>query len=129
MSKTILVIDDSETSLFLLQTILDENDDLEYILQGNSIQALETIQTRQVDLVFLDLMMPEMNGFEFLENLKADPHLKNIPVIVLTAMQDKASEEKAVKMGALDYMKKPLDVNELEDKIWRYLFKNVKPKQ
>ena len=121
MAKNILVIDDSETSLYLLQSILDENPGYDYILEKNSMHAFETLKERDVDLIFLDLMMPGMTGYEFLEKIQADPELKNIPVIILSAMHDDGSEKKAKNMGATDYMKKPLDVDELEEKMRFYL--------
>jgi CheY-like chemotaxis protein len=121
MAKNILVIDDSETSLYLLQSILDENPGYDNILEKNSMHAFETLKERDVDLIFLDLMMPGMTGYEFLEKIQADPELKNIPVIILSAMHDDGSEKKAKNMGAADYMKKPLDVDELEEKMRIYL--------
>ncbi len=121
MPKTVLVIDDSETSLYLLQSILEENPGIEYILEKNSLHALETLKERNVDLIFMDLMMPGMTGYEFLEKIQEDPEHKDIPVIILSAMHDDASEKKGKNMGAAEYLKKPLDVYKLEEKMRFYL--------
>ena len=121
MSKKILVVDDSETSLFLIQSIFDENEHIDFILETDGQKALEILTQNKPDLVLLDLMMPDFNGFDFLEKAKQDPQTREIPIVALTALQDVESEKRATELGAVDYIKKPIDINELEDKINQYL--------
>ncbi len=74
-------------------------------------------QSLQPDLILLDLMMPVMDGFEVLRRLKDDQSTGHIPVIILTAKIDSASERECMRLGAVDYIKKPWGPRELEDRI------------
>jgi len=121
MNYKILVVDDSETSLLLIQSIFDGKEDMNILLESSGQKALDHLTTSQPDLIVLDLLMPELDGFEFLKQAKANPKNRNIPIIVLTALQDHDSEKKALELGATDYIRKPLDINEVEEKIYRCL--------
>lgn len=118
--KTVLIIDDSETSLFLMQSFFEENKHIDYILEENSIKGLKIVKSRPVDLIILDLMMPEMNGYQFLEKIRSDSETRNIPIMVLSAIQEEESLKKAMELGASGYMKKPLNIRELEKNIGTY---------
>jgi putative two-component system response regulator len=72
-------------------------------------QALEILKSRAFDLVLLDIMMPVMDGYEVLKEMKADQHLKSIPVIMITAIDDATSAARCIDMGAEDYLTKPFD--------------------
>ena len=71
--------------------------------------ALEAIKKNSFDLILLDVMMPEMNGYQVLEQLKADPSLRNVPVIVLSALDEIGSVVRCIELGAEDYLPKPFD--------------------
>ena len=72
-------------------------------------QALEMIQTQRFDLVLLDIVMPELDGYQVLEQMKGDNQLRDIPVIVVSALDEMDSIVKGIKMGAEDYLPKPFD--------------------
>ncbi|PYJ65303.1 MAG: adenylate/guanylate cyclase domain-containing response regulator, partial [Verrucomicrobia bacterium] len=75
----------------------------------NGCEALEMIKEQPFDLVLLDIMMPEMDGYQVLRQLKSDPTLREIPVIVLSALGEIESVVKCIEMGAEDYLPKPFD--------------------
>ena len=112
----ILVIDDDADVRGVVGTLLTQAGyqtiDAEYGLNGYS-----KAQSEQPDLILLDLMMPVMDGFEVLRKLKGDPTTQTIPVIILTARIDAASERECMQSGATDYIKKPWGLRELEDRI------------
>src|SRR5918997_4710187 len=75
----------------------------------NGIEALEMVRTRKFDLMLLDVMMPEMDGYETLRLMKTDPYLRDIPVIMISALDDMESVVRCIEMGAEDYLPKPFD--------------------
>jgi DNA-binding response OmpR family regulator len=72
-------------------------------------QALQLLQERDIDLVLLDVMMPELNGYEVLERLKADDRLRHVPVIMISALDQVESVVRCIELGAEDYLPKPFD--------------------
>jgi DNA-binding response OmpR family regulator len=114
----ILVVDDSTINNILLQNYLEENN-FEVITALNGPDALEIIRKEQIDLVLLDVMMPEFSGFDFLKYLKINN--LSVPVIVITANADVEYKEKSIALGAKDYLNKPIQFNELKDKINKVL--------
>ena len=109
--KLVLVVDDESVNRQLLGYIV--SNDYEVIYAENGVDALEKVQANQENLsmILLDLLMPEMDGFELLKILKSNESLKQIPVIVLTA--EKSAEVKALNMGAADFITKPYDMPEV----------------
>ena len=85
MTKTILAIDDNQDFLDLLKILLEDSG-YRVLLADSAAKAMESMETEPPDAVILDLMMPQRNGFEFLENLRWDTRFEKLPVIVLTAM-------------------------------------------
>lgn len=102
----ILVVDDTETNIDLLLEILDE--DYELSVAMNGADALEAVEDTPPDLILLDIMMPEMDGYEVCRRLKAEQHTAKIPIIFITAMTEVADETKGFAMGAVDYITKPI---------------------
>ena len=78
-------------------------------LVENGRQALEKLQAEQFDLVLLDVQMPEMDGYQVLEQLKADPRLGDIPVLMISAVEELESVVKCIELGAQDYLPKPFN--------------------
>ncbi len=78
-------------------------------LAENGRQALEKLQAEPFDLVLLDVQMPEMDGYQVLEQLKADPRLRDIPVIMISAVDELESVVKCIELGAQDYLPKPFN--------------------
>ena len=107
--KTILVVDDSETNLILLDAILSE--------EFNVKQAYTVLINNKLDLILLDLLMPNENGFEIIKNLQNSIKYKQIPIIVVTAFANEGNKQKANEYGVLDVIEKPIDIPVFLDKI------------
>ncbi|MCB2195050.1 MAG: response regulator [Bacteroidetes bacterium] len=114
----ILVVDDSTINNILLQNYLEENN-FEVVTALNGPDALEIIRKEPIDLVLLDVMMPEFSGFDFLKHLKT--YNLSVPVIIITANADVEYKDKSFELGAKDYLNKPIQFIELKDKINRVL--------
>ncbi len=108
----ILIVDDVEANLQLLGNILQEqNYDLSFALRGED--ALAILETDLPHLILLDIMMPEMDGFEVCKEIKANPRTKDIPIIFLTAKTEIDDIIKGFELGAVDYITKPFNSAEL----------------
>jgi YesN/AraC family two-component response regulator len=83
----------------------------------NGFEALEIIQDKQIDLIISDVMMPEMDGFEFTRQLKNDPDYAHLPIILLTAKREMDDEQRALLLGADDYLTKPFKLKELKIRV------------
>ncbi len=118
MSKKILIVDDEPHIRALLEQTLEdlEDQDVEILTACNGREGLETIEEEQPDLVFLDVMMPEMNGFQVCQQVKANPDLQDIYIIMLTAKGQEFDKEKGKQVGADIYMTKPFDPDEILQK-------------
>jgi len=105
--RTVLVVDDTPDNLHLMNAILKDHYHVKLARSGE--RALQVVRTGPVpDIVLLDVMMPEIDGFEVLRRLQADVTCKDLPVIFVTAMTDNASEETGLALGAVDYLTKPV---------------------
>ena len=102
---SILVVDDSPKNVDLLVNTLKHDYRLE--IARNGPQALDYAKKYDPDLILLDIMMPEMDGFEVCARLKAAPETKDIPVVFLTAMSDTDDKTRGFELGAVDYITKP----------------------
>ncbi|MBI1207270.1 MAG: response regulator [Azospirillum sp.] len=102
----VLVVDDQPTNLEVLGGILHKSYDLAFATSGE--QALEAARRQHPDLILLDVMMPDMDGYEVCRRLKADPALEHIPVILVTARDEREGGAKGFDAGAVDYITKPV---------------------
>ena len=102
---TVLIVDDNQMNLLLARKILMEQYNVSVVSSAKS--ALAFLEEEIPDMILLDLLMPEMDGFEFLEIVKKDDRYKDIPIICLTADDDRESELKCFELGALDFITKP----------------------
>lgn len=111
IQKTVLVVDDSTTNRSILCDIL--HSDYTVIQAENGIQALTMLkkQDKKVDAIILDIIMPEMDGYEFMDKIKHDKTLSQIPVIILTEKSDRDTEKKVLESGAWDFVPKPYDAD------------------
>jgi adenylate cyclase len=107
-AASILVVDDSAVNRATLTMGL-ERDGHRVTTADNGRQALELLASSPFDAVLLDIVMPELDGYGVLEQMKADANLRSIPVIVITAVDDVASAVRCIEMGADDYLTKPFD--------------------
>jgi len=114
-SKILLVDDEIDTLLPLKRSL--EVEDYIVVGAGNGPEALIKAKTEIPDIILLDLMMPEMDGYEVCEKLKKDPITKNIPVIMLTAKDAVRDKVKGLDIGADDYVTKPFNLNELKARV------------
>lgn len=104
----VLAIDDTPANLMVLATAL--SDEFEFQLASSGPAGLALAAANPPDLVLLDIMMPEVDGFETCRRFKADARLRHIPVVFLTALSDIGSEVDGLRLGAIDYLHKPLNV-------------------
>lgn len=114
--KKILVVDDSETNLLLLRAVL-EDAGYEVKLINDSYQAVKYVEEQQPDLVLLDLLMPGMDGFEFMIQLKEENTRLSLPIIVVTAYDSRDNTQKAMDLGATDVINKPIDISDFLSKV------------
>lgn len=104
----ILVVDDNRVNRFKLARGLEQQGHT-VALAENGQQALEMARAQSFDLMLLDIVMPEMDGYQVLEHIKRDSSLRDIPVIVISALDEMESVVRCIKMGAEDYLPKPFD--------------------
>jgi putative two-component system response regulator len=106
-NPTILIVDDNPENLILLGEVLSERYRVRAAHAG--LRALQLAQQEPLpDLILLDVMMPQMSGYEVLERLRSEPLTRDIPVIFITAMNSEDDEQRGLEMGAVDYITKPL---------------------
>jgi len=117
--KTILIVDDTDTNIHVLMDLLSDKYDILASVDANG--ALEIIEEEKVDLILLDIMMPEIDGFELCRKLKENPKTKNIPIIFITARTDEDAIETAYEVGGVDYITKPFKAREVLSRINTHL--------
>jgi sigma-B regulation protein RsbU (phosphoserine phosphatase) len=105
----LLVVDDNEDNRYTLLQRLKRHGYTNAAIAVNGREALDLLRARDFDLVLLDVMMPELNGYEVLEQLKADERLRHIPVIMISAMDQLESVVRCIELGAEDYLAKPFN--------------------
>ncbi|MBN2471936.1 MAG: response regulator [Anaerolineae bacterium] len=113
---TILVVDDEQEALQLVEIML-QNSAFKITTARTGEEALAIAQSAPIDVVLLDVMMPDMSGVTVCGHLRATPHLRNIPIVILTALDDYATRRKAVQAGATDLLTKPVAREELLAKL------------
>ncbi|MFG0274478.1 MAG: response regulator [Phycisphaerales bacterium] len=111
-SATVLIVDDHEQNLELLQAYLEDLG-CEVVGARDGLEAISAVEQRRPDIVILDVMMPRMSGFQVCEKIKADPATRDIPVVMVTALNEVADVERAVESGADDFLTKPVHKIEL----------------
>lgn len=117
--KCILVVDDSITNLKCVESIL--KDFYKLILVKSGEQALRYLENSSVDMVLLDVLMPEMDGFRVLERMRGLEKNKEVPVIFLTGDLDEESEKRGFELGAADFIEKPIVPEALRKRIGEIL--------
>ncbi len=111
--KKIFIVDDEEANIFMLEGILS-SEGFDVKSASNGLECLELLRSNySPDLILLDIMMPELNGLDTLRKLKQNHIFNNIPVIMISALTDGDNIETALSLGALEYIKKPIDEIEL----------------
>ena len=106
---SVLIVDDVPANIKMLREVLKDDYDIRFAMSGKA--ALDLLKTSDLpDLILLDIMMPEMDGYDACQQLKADPATQSIPVIFITSRDDEADEVKGFDMGAVDYITKPFSI-------------------
>jgi putative two-component system response regulator len=111
----ILIADDSKTDVAIISSILT---DYELLYAYDGMEAMEQMERHpNIDILILDINMPRMNGFEVLEQMKSHPEYKNIAVLVLTNFDEIDNEMRGLDLGAVDYIRKPLNIRSLRKRV------------
>jgi len=121
-NRKVLVVDDDARNIFALTTVL-ENQEMEVLSATNGRQAIEIIQrTPDLSVILMDIMMPEMDGYETMREIRRDSRFRTLPMLALTAKAMKGDREKCLEAGASDYIAKPVNTNELLSllRVWLY---------
>lgn len=115
MGSKILVVDDEAHIRLLIEQTLEELEDqgVEIITADNGVDALDVIKSEKPNLVFLDVMMPKMNGFDVCRTVKQDLGMQDVFIILLTAKGQEYDRQRGAEVGANVYMTKPFDPDEL----------------
>jgi two-component system alkaline phosphatase synthesis response regulator PhoP len=115
MEQKLLIVDDEAHIRMLIEQTLEDLEDegVELLFAENGEQALELIKKEEPNLVFLDVMMPKMNGMEVCYKVKKELHLSDVYIILLTAKGQEVDRQKGLDMGADRYMTKPFDPDEM----------------
>lgn len=108
----VLVVDDDMMARMTAAQCLKQQGHTAGMAEGGA-KALEILRSEHFDLILLDLVMPEVDGFEVLKRLKADPDLRRVPVIVVSSTDEAESIDKCMEMGAAGHLSKPLDTASL----------------
>jgi CheY-like chemotaxis protein len=120
--QKVLVVDDDARNIFALTTLL-ENEEMTVISTNNGRQAIEIIQQNpDIKAVLMDIMMPEMDGYQTMREIRKDPNASSLPILALTAKAMKGDREKCLLAGASDYIAKPVNTNDLLTllRVWLY---------
>lgn len=118
---SIFLVDDEVFNIRLLRSILNSEGYLNIRSAGNGADAMKMIEDEPPDLILLDVMMPGMDGFEVCRKIKSDPHLRFIPVIIVTALDDVDDYVHAIDEGADDFITKPVNATVLKARVRGYL--------
>ena len=118
---TILAVDDIATNIMLLKAVLSRAK-YKIVTASGGFEALEKVAAVNPDLILLDIMMPDLDGYEVLKRLKADPAHEDIPVIFLTALHNPEDIVKGFKFGASDYISKPFNHEELITRVAHHIY-------
>ena len=119
----IIVVDDDKTSTTLFEQVLLMNK-YEVITLNESSKTLEIVKHEKPDVIILDLMMPEPDGFKVCRMLRAQPQFRRTPIIIVTALNDLDSKLVAIGAGATDYLVKPFHIDQLYTMIEKQLNRN-----
>jgi len=114
-SNSILIVDDENMNMLVLTHILSP----EYTLYAakNGQSALRIAKKQRPDLILLDIIMPEMDGYEVLSLLKSDEETRKIPIVFISGLISPEDEKKGLEMGAADYINKPFNADDVREKV------------
>jgi hypothetical protein len=120
--KKVLIVDDDVRNVFALTSVLEANG-MDVVFAENGREALDALRANaDVDLVLMDIMMPELDGYEAMQAVRRIPEFRELPIISLTAKAMKGDRERSIASGASDYITKPVDTDQLLSlmRVWLY---------
>jgi CheY-like chemotaxis protein len=121
--RKVLVVDDDARNIFALTSLL-ENQEMDVVSATNGLNAIDIIQnTSDLNIVLMDIMMPEMDGYETMREIRKAPEFRTIPILALTAKAMKGDREKCLNAGASDYIAKPVNTDQLLSLMRVWLFR------
>ena len=120
MTAHLLIVDDEEPALSMMRALLEQKR-FDVTTARDGLEAMEKIQGRKPDLILLDVMMPDLDGYQLCDLLKKNPEYKNIPIIIITAKSQKKDIFWAREKGADEYLIKPVDPDALLKTIHKLL--------
>jgi CheY-like chemotaxis protein len=121
--RKVLVVDDDARNIFALTSVL-ENHEMDVISATNGRQAIELIQrTPDISMVLMDIMMPDMDGYETMREIRREAQFRTLPILALTAKAMKGDREKCLDAGASDYIAKPVNTDQLLSLMRVWLFR------
>jgi response regulator RpfG family c-di-GMP phosphodiesterase len=123
-NKNILIIDDSFTNNVLIEAIL-EGEGYKIDKAYTVTEALKVVKAKKIELILLDLIMPKRNGYDFLRSVKKNEKTKDIPVMIVSAVTDPGKINKTYDLGAIDYVSKPINIENFVDKVNNMLLSKV----
>ena len=112
-AATVMMVDDEPITLDVVQSFLEDAGYSKFITLSDPTMAIPLVAGENPDVLLLDLMMPEVSGFDILKELRANPKYEHLPVIVLTSSTDSETKLRALELGATDFLAKPVDASEL----------------
>ncbi len=109
----IMIVDDEPLNIKVVQKYLQRHGYTHFVTTSDATQAMELFRAERPDIALLDIMMPEVSGIEILQQVRADRQVSRMPVVILTAVGDARIKQKALELGATDFLTKPVDPSEL----------------
>jgi CheY-like chemotaxis protein len=123
--KKVLVVDDDVRNVYSLYNLLEQYQ-MKIVVANDGKEALEKVETENgLDIILMDMMMPEMDGAEAIRQIRKNPALARLPIIALTAKAMKGDKERCIEAGASDYISKPIDVSKLLALMRVWLYKGI----
>ena len=119
-SATILYVEDNTENRILVRRILVA-EGYDFLEAANAAQALEVLETQTPDLIFMDINMPDMDGYTLTTHIKSIPELSHVPIVAMTAHVMKGDRERSFEAGCDGYIQKPIDVDKLPEQINYFL--------
>lgn len=120
MTKSVLIVEDNELNMKLFHDLLEASG-IKILQTRNGADALEVAKRERPDLIVMDIQLPEMSGLEVTERIKADPDLRPIPVIAVTAFAMKGDEERIREAGCEAYLSKPISIDRFIETVKQFL--------
>ena len=117
--QRILIVEDVQLNAQILLNLLRDEYDLR--VASNGLEALAMVKEQMPDLILLDIVMPEMDGYEVCAELQGNPNTRDIPILFLTALEGDQNEAYGIELGAMDYIRKPFNVPVVKAKIRNHL--------